>query len=501
MANRRRFKTFYSAIQEHDLTNSAGTQFGRSVCEYQILKRTDVSNLTNIKGYLLHVKQRLVIPNQNPYQLGITTLDAYNNYPAIIHNVINVQVNNGATLKLSGVFPRTLNSNVTVSGSSSAGTSNSVSHQSTSGSSTSNVNTFGFGISGGLFGDSPVFDVSLSYSHSWIDGTTSQTSSGTQQGAQAGTSSSNTMSVKDWSAYSQLSDDNATLSWIWGQSYPWDVILYNKASSGDNVTLPKFVVDRLVNNGLILPPSELSLFGLDFTSQAAWVVDFPDGVVKSEAVSIFHDTTLFTASHSVNQGQLAATLQSSTEAASSSYSAPSLDMSLYSLAPIGGYAGENIATIGFKTSDFTYAPTSAKTQFKIISPNNDLQVSGAGFDSVMVSTFADTPEFDVYFKVDSADLNHELVLSHSAEGADCEISWTVNGKFTGVNTLNKVEPGQGQSTETVVALRDLDYVSLNFQDYLVLGLNKVTVKVQPTQSSGFGSSTSSQYTLFSVAVR
>ena len=500
MALRQRFSTFYSASSNTDLKDSSGAAFGQSILEYQIYRRTDVANLKHEKGYYLQVKQRLIIPNPNSYTLGAETVAAYKNYPAIIQNKLNLKLNNAATARIAHVFPRTLNSQVTVNSSAATGQSNTTSHQTTSGSSTSNVNTFGVSASLGFFGSNPVGDLGLSYTHSWIRGSSTESSRGGAAESSTDNSFENTMSVKDWSAYSQLGDDNLSLSWIWGQSYPWDVILYNHASSGDNIDLPQFVQDRMVSNGLVLPPSELSLFGLDFTAQASWFIEFPEGVKENETLTISHETTSFSASHSVDGADFAARLQSSTEASSASYSSGVLDLSLYSLSPIGGYPAEDPATIGFKVDPFTYFPATDTDPFKILSATNDLQVTGTGFYKVMTSSFTNDPTLEISFKISNTNLDYELVMMHWTEGEnDCLIDWTVNGKFTGTARLNRDISSEGQTTSTRLTLRNRDYESLNFLDYLVIGLNTVSIKVTPAPNAGkVGLNV---YTLSSVTIR
>ena len=62
----------------------------------------------------------------------------------------------------------------------------------------------------------------------------------------------------------------------------------------------------------MLPPSELSLFGIDFSSTASWLIDFfPDGVTENETLQIEHETTLYTASHALSGKTLTAQLQTS----------------------------------------------------------------------------------------------------------------------------------------------------------------------------------------------
>lgn len=493
------YKNFFSSIQDFTLQDGdKNNTFGHSTVEYTILKRTDVSNLKKVPGYLLLVKQTLRIPNKNNYVPGSSSIHAYENYPAIIQNNIDLKTNNNATIKLSNLFPRTLNSNVTTSSSSQTGSSSSVSHQHTTGSSTSNVNTFGVGISAGFFGEMPIGAISLNYSHSWINGHSSSQSDSQSNSLEKQLAYSNSMSIKDWSAYSNVSDNNQSISWIWGQSYPWDVILYNQSTEGDNVNLPDFVKNRLLSSNLLLPPSELSLFGLDFISHACWLIDFPNGVSSDEILTISHKTTNFTASHEKSGTDISAKLQTLNEASTATYSSGPLNLSQYSLAPIEISTIEGIPSIGFKVNEFTYPPKNDTDQFKIVSTKNNLEATGTGFDSVMTSSFKTQPTIDLYFKIEDNSFDYSLLFVHWLEkgSGDCIVSWKVNGQYIGSLNLNRQQNNENTENMDKVSLRNLNYSSCNYHDYLVIGLNKVEISIQPADKNS-----SHLYTLSSISIQ
>lgn len=493
------YKNFFTSIQNFPLDTSNGNEaFGHSDVEYSIFKRTDVSNLKHIPGYLLILKQRLRIPNKNPYVPGSSSINAYENYPAIIQNTVNLQINNNASVKIANLFPRTLNSNVTTSSSSQTGSSSSVGHQHTAGSSTSNVNTFGVGITAGFFGELPIGSLSLNYSHSWIKGKSSSDTNRDSSALEKDLSYSNSMSIKDWSAYSNLSEDSQSITWIWGQSYPWDVILYNHSTQGDNVNLPDFVKDRLLNGNELLPPSELSLFGLDFTSHAAWLIDFPDGINSDETLSVSHKTTNFTASHEKSGSTLSAKLQTLNEASTATYSSGKLDLSQYSLAPIEINPIEGLPSIGFKVNAFTYPPQNAKDTFKIVSPNNNMEAKGTGFDSIMTSSFQTNPSLTITFKIEDTAFDYHLVLVHWLEeqSGACTLSWKINGQYIGSINLNRQENKQSSDSIDQISLRNLDNKSSNYHDYLVLGINTLEIAIVPADQSS-----THRYTLSSISIR
>lgn len=497
--NKVNYKNFFTSIQNFPLNSESNNEtFGDSEVEYSIYKRTDVSNLKKVQGYLLLLKQRIRVPNKSNYTPGSSSISSYENYPAIIQNIINLKINNKATIKLANLFPRTLNSNITTNSSTQSASSSAVAHQHTTGSSTTNVNTFGVGISAGFFGELPIGALSLNYSHSWIKGESKSDSQSDSSSFEKQSAHASSMSIKDWSAYSNVSNDNQSITWIWGQSYPWDVILYNHSTGGDNVTLPDFVKDRLLSGNLLLPPSELSLFGLDFTSHAAWLIDFPEGITSDEILTVSHKTTNFTASHEKSGTNISAKLQTLNEASTANYSSGPLNLSQYSLAPIEISSIEGIPSIGFKVNEFTYPPQKNTDQFKIVSSKNNLEATGTGFDYIMTSSFKTHPAIHLYFKIEDHSFDYSLVFIHWLEkgSGPCTLSWKVNGQYVGSINLNRQQNNENTENIDKISLRNLNYSSCNYHDYLVVGLNHVEVNIQPTDKGS-----SHLYTLSSISIQ
>ncbi|WP_156429640.1 hypothetical protein [Burkholderia sp. TSV86] len=206
----------------------SGAIFGTSIIQYSIEKYIDTQNLKNTLAYVLACKHRIIIPNGTPYRAGPSSFSEYTNYPAIVTNSIQISVANaGATVNLQQIFPKTLNASVNTSLNQESGSSRSNSVQNTSGSNSSQTNTFGVNVSGGVFAGMPVFNVGAEYSHGWESGTFSSKTTGSDLSRHSGSSSGESMSIKDWSSYGYVDSRDQTPSWIWGQSYPWDVIQYN----------------------------------------------------------------------------------------------------------------------------------------------------------------------------------------------------------------------------------------------------------------------------------
>jgi hypothetical protein len=491
-------RDFFVATSDVALqTSSTGPAFGRSISRYEVHKRRDVLNQQSLLGYLVLLTQRVIIPTSTPYQPGPNSATSYDNYPAILVNSLNIAVNNGAQVKLAGLFPKTLNSSVSTSTMANDGTNKSRTDEATSGSSYTNVNTFGVAVTAGIFGGGPVGTLTLDYSHSWEHATMQSGTSAVEAGTSQETGASATMSIKDWSSFGSLDDSSVNPTWIFGQSYPWDVIQYNQSSDGSHINLPSFVLERLRDGDMVLPPSQLSQFGLDFTMTASWIVDFPNGVTEDETIEISHTTTSYTASHRVSGGTISASLQSPSDTEQASYNSGSLDMSSYSLIPLNGAGAGNGTAIGFTATPFTYPPSGSDSTFKIVSPANTLQATGSGFDAGMTSTFTTNPAMTLTFKISDYTEEYALHLMHwiGTASGPVKVAWSVNDKWSGVLYIDSAEGAGGQGNISSIDLRNTDFTSISFHDYLVIGTNRIVLDFSPVDSSG-----STEYTLFAVAI-
>ncbi|WP_231752919.1 hypothetical protein, partial [Burkholderia sp. TSV86] len=153
-----------------------------------------------------------------------------------------------------------------------------------------------------------------------------------------------------------------------------DRLQYNYTADGVIISLPAFVQARMYDGVQVFPPSQLSLFGVDFTMTSTWLISFPQGVTSSERATLTHSMSYLTASHSQSSGNLIARLQKSSEAATASYQSPPLELSTYALEPVLSTDVKNGATIGFTVNPFIYPPTTPSSNFKIVSAANTLQV-------------------------------------------------------------------------------------------------------------------------------
>ncbi|MEZ2603974.1 hypothetical protein [Kluyvera intermedia] len=477
---------------------NSGTLFGTSIIQYSIERYIDTQNLGNTLAYVLSCKHRIIIPNATPYRPGPNSNAQYDNYPAIMTNSIGLSVaNTGAQITLRKIFPQTLNSSVSTSQSqeSSSGMTNSV--QNSSGSNTSQTNTFGVNVSGGVFAGLPVVNIGAEYSHGWESGSFSSLSTGSDRSNHRGSSNSESMSIKDWSSYGYIDTNDQTPSWIWGQSYPWDVIQYNYSSDGVTILLPPFVQSRMSDGTEIFPPSQLSLFGIDFTMTASWLIAFPEGVTSMEEVILNHAMSYYTASHELSSGALVTRLQSSNQASTATYESPALPLSTYSLLPLLSADSRNGAAIGFTVNPFTYPPSVTSSQFKIVSAANNLQVSGTGFTNLMEADFSNPVSLLVNFKILDTTNDYSLLLMNwiGEQSGACKLLITINKTHAVTLYVDAAEGQGGQNNVTSIDLRNTDFTSINFHDYLTLGLNQIQIQVEPIDDKA-----ENLYTLFAMAI-
>lgn len=493
---------YYALVEVVDLKPESEESFGKAIIRYEVRKYQNVSNLGSKNAYLVSMTQRVLVPNQQAYEPGAQSISSYSDYPALLKSSVDITCPTGMKMCIKNLFPRTLNANVSVTKSSGDSSNTSTSHESTSGSSTANVNTYDVSTSIGFFGDMPTGSVGFGYSHSTENATSRSSSTGGSSGNGHSVGNDATMSVKDWSCYSQLDHTTMNPSWVWGQGYPWDVIVYNQSGNGDTVQLPTFVQNRLLTSGTdgdyLLPPSELSLFGVDFTMKASWLFELEDGATFDDSVSISHTTEYLTASHGISSaGALYAELQTEDEASMATNPVKIPSLSAFALNPLG--LNVNGGSIGFSAYPFLAAPSSADAEFKIVSPANNLQVTGTGFTSGLTTDFSVNPTLEITFKVADTTTDYSLHLMHwiGAGSGSCELAWKVNNNdnYKGAILVSATEGQGGEGNISSVELRNSDYSSISFHDYLVLGTNTIHIDL-----SKMGSDSACEYTLFAVAV-
>ncbi len=302
---------FFSKEEVCDILDDSGNKLGTDIITYNILKVLSAKNLQSQNIYSVTVKHRVLIDGVQWNVSQNYQTDGFSDYPIMVNvqSKINSVSQPGTKIVLKRIFPKTINAIVEQSTNISTGNSSSQTNQTSSGSQLSNVNTFGVDMSVGWFVEGPTASLGINYSHSWEHGTSNSKSFSDTREHNHQSASGTEMSVKDWSAYSSVhSYDNSGgegqgpyVEWNWGQTYPWSIFDFNEKFSGTNILMPKSVIANLIyfgdtsnSNGknILMPPSDLSLFGLDFTMASEWLITFPQPLTSSESVSFQHEVSM-----------------------------------------------------------------------------------------------------------------------------------------------------------------------------------------------------------------
>lgn len=489
-----KLRDLYTQVETQPIVSS-GTTLGESIIQYEVRAYTDTRNLVQTKAYVVTCTQRLMVPNTSGFAASAGSVGMYNDYPALITASISIADPGKviASQQLLDYFPRTLNTSVATTLNTGQSSGNSITQQYTSGSSTAQTNSFGNSESAGFFG----MGLTGSLSHDRSSSTTTEQSVAASYGGSVDTSSqlsnASSMSIKDWGSYAHVNAATAEVGWVWGQEYPWNVIQFKSlAPSQSGIALPTFVQQRLVDeDGQVYPPSELSLFGVDFTSRAAWLITPSSGLTGNETIQFTHAITCGSASHGLNEGKLTVALDTVT---AQPLESTSLDLAQLALDPL---RGSRPAVVGFVANRFDVAPTPSGSAFAIASDANDLLVRGNGFTSVMGTDFsAGTVQMTVYFKVTEPNRDLSLSLKNWIQGTTpCQLTVVVNGEATLTRFVDVSESGSGGENVTVVALRYKDFTSVNYCDYLRMGLNTVSITVTPVTAHA-----STSYQILALAV-
>lgn len=520
MINPKDLHTFHT-VQPLVVTNpttQVKTTVGTTIISYEIRRYRDLRNLADTPAYQVLCTQRIVIPNINGYTPGSDDIQIFDNYPAVVSNQVSMSGEpSGSSPELVTYSPRTVNSSVMTSVSSGQGDNASATIQHTSGSSTSQSNSFGASASIGMFGELPTASFSTSYDHTHSSERSKSASSASASGHSSQESSGDSMTVKDWACYTSLDPDDSTVTWIWGQEYPWNVLQYRNNNNTASIVLPNFVNPLLYDGTQLLPPSQLSQFGLDFTMKAAWIVQ------STESLSLTHQIQYFTATHQLNGTSVSAAINAPI---SFTVTTPALDLCAYGLDPIHAGSSVNTAIIGFIPRRFLVAPAPAQatagqitlpTPFTIISVSNNLLIrdttdytglqatdAGAGFSASATALIATvtanckspatpnpkspvTPkspslQMTLTFKVNDAESGYRLYLKHWKSTATCVVlTIVINGDAENaiVKHVDALEAEGGENNLLSISLRNLNYGSVDFHDYLQLGLNTIDIRVAP----------------------
>ncbi len=462
-------------------------EYGTASFRYEIRQLVDVRNLESVISYRIMCTHRISIPNTNAFSLTPSTITTYNSYPGLFRLTTTCQPVGGNTPRLMDYNPRTLNTTVMTSANHNDGTSESNSRQHTTGSSVAQTNSYDANVSLGFFGDVPTGSIGGGYSHSTTRTKETSDSTGSQSGTSSEQASGESMSIKDWGSYAYLDETRTHPAWIWGQEYPWDIIQFRSCDAGGNtVDLPQFIKDRLfatdpkTNNVVVCPPSQLSLFGIDVIMKATWIVALPKDM-SAQTLQLNHELDYITASHGLDGATQYARLDPAP--ATFPVKSPPLDLTLLGLDPVLNGAADNGAVVGFSADRFI-VPPSQGAPFKALSGTNNLQVTGSGFEAGMSTNFSHGGEakFRLQFKVIDDVYNYSLFLKHWIVGTTgCTLTVVCNGDTANemICHVDDAEGAGGENNLLELNLRNKDYASINYHDYLVLGTNTIDITVSP----------------------
>jgi hypothetical protein len=173
-----------------------------------------------------------------------------------------------------------------------------------------------------------------------------------------------------------------------------------------------------------------------------------------------------------------------------------LNLPVLSLDPISSAGAGNGGVIGFVQSEFI--TPAGQTAFRLKSGANNLYVSqGTGFDSLAnedsiltaSNLTSETPaKLIIQFKVIDPGLELSLHFKHwKTTSVDCLMTLMVNGQSI-TRHIDAMNAGSGTDNITTVTLRTQDYTSPEYYDYLVMGVNTISVEIAPAdgnQTAGY----------------
>ncbi|MFZ6687622.1 hypothetical protein ACO0K0_07735 [Undibacterium sp. SXout11W] len=514
-----------------------GLRIGTLRTEYQVtnyenVKLQDAKSIGSqaaTRQYLVHCTQTINLCNKDGLDVSPSDdLASYVNYPLLINTSITPEPSSGLDFQLLEYSPQTVNTKVQSSGSTgqSTGATTGVSSSNTVGSSMSETNSYGASIN---LAESP--SISANYEHSSTSTSEHSATTGAESSRTRGleNSSSASMSVKDWGAYALVNPDLNSIVWTFGQEFPWDAVecrLTNgklSQSGQTEIVIPTAMCANLYDGVSLYPPSHLSTFGINFVMKALWLISVDNGTTggasspHNDSINFCHNVDYISGSHMllpekgcdstvqkvhVYMDQKPVRLQTSSDSSLTT----ALDLGLMSLDAVG--KGGNSAIVGFIPRKFTVRPvpfskTSGATLFEIFSSSNNLLVKDTtnslttmpkqgGFSpgetalTATLSSGLSALAMTLYFKVLDADCNYTLYLKHwITVGAGVVLNFTINGDTD--HPIKKfvvsLEAEGGENNLTRINLRNLDYSTADYADYLQLGLNSIEIQIQSIDST------------------
>lgn len=542
------FKVFDGSANP-DGHGSYTNQIGYLIAEYHVLpyenvEVKDANSFASLskKQFILHCTQRIVLYNPSFQTINpIKIIDGsayypFENYPALINTFIAPQpsAQAGFSFRLIDYSPKTINTKVQSSGSSgiSKGSTQSSSISNTVGSSTSQTNSYSTSVSAnaGFFGDALTGGAGVTDSSEHSSTTTHDQShtlgSGTSSSQGNDHSSGDSMSIKDWGAYSIVNPQTQQPTWFFGQEYPWDAILCRltdedtnpntvnpNASNQINLKLPADMANRLYDGNILYPPSQLSMFGFNFVMKVAWLlfIDYTQSGASSD-VELTHNVNYYSASHSFDGTGAKVYLDKTPTILQSDQNNGNLSETLNLIVMALGVLGHSgkPAIIGFLPKQFHVNPSAGP--FKILSSANTLLIEdttdyGASYPTTLSFTATESAliasptsgslSITAYFKVVDTINDYNLYLKHWITGTQCvKLTITINGCYTFTKFVTALEAEGGENNLLTLTLRKQDFSSVDYHDYLQLGLNAVVISIEALD----GPSNSFNYQIRAISI-
>lgn len=513
-------RDLHTAAQD-DVFDLGGGPIGRLRTECVVMGYTCVKNLKHVRGFIIDVHTRIIVPNR--YTYAPIDMKVYANYPAAIAHSLTPKLSSGVSVQLLDYLPKTINSSIDTDQSGSISNQTSTSTQVSRGSSFTETNNYevSTSLSGslGFFGNTPTGDISgsiaFSQGHSEMTSSSYEQANGNSRENAVHTGLSTSMSIKDWATYSQVGENNDSVKWLWGQEYPWDVLtLHNTINTNSGtVVLPKHVQQRMFDAGSqqVFPPSQLSLYGVNFHSQARFVCLAETASEADEQITLAESLSYFTASHQVEDNSKTSGFVASINASGTyELNTNAFNLPLLALNPITSEGSGNLALVGFTRTEFILPP-SANGVFRIESVTNNLYIIGSGFDSkpdadgLLHASFynGSSASVTVYFKLSQNTHALSLYMKHwKTTPRGCVLKFTLNGITSDAfdRHVDSMKATDADDNVTVVILRNLRYADGEYFNYLVPGLNCITIMIAPAPESG-ASSIGCGYSLRAMAVQ
>jgi hypothetical protein len=469
-----------------------------------VLKKISTLNLKSSPLYVIKTALKVSIYNNQLFNINPGPVTSFMNYPAMFSFTKSLSCPVAAeaeNFRLASYSPITVNSSVTTSSSDSSGTSQSNSSQQSVGSSTSQTNSFGINVQGGVMMDLPMFSVGLDYGYAYTSAHSQERGTSAGQSAEHQSGDVDSFSIKDWGVYAKVNREKLSTTWVCAQEYPWDILRFHSVDGQGNIDLPQSIIDRMLLDGCVLPPSQLSQFGTDFNFMAEWHFTPSEGNVDGSTplLSIPIDIAYVLGSH--QRTGTTAPYGLAPSLGQSVINSNSLALTWWQLECLALDAlvpGRNDASMNFEKLPATRFPDSVTAPLTITSPTNTLLCNALGFGPGMVADVATaTTSYTLTFKVTDTVGEVSLYLKHwKLDAAGLVLNITVNGTALPPQYVDAQQGVGGTSNRTAIDLRTTDYMAEDFCDYLVVGLNTVAVTVNEAAVS----TTTARYCLAAVVV-